>query len=153
MEQNEDALTRMLELAIFIPLIIASGGNAGGQSSTLVIRALAVGEMESRDWLRVLGREILIGLSIGIALGLIGFARAYFFGMHDDSMRLALVVGIGILCVVTLGTTIGSLLPIAIRRLGLDPAVSSAPFIASLIDVLGLIVYFGLARLMIATAF
>jgi len=153
MEHNEDALTRMLELAVFIPLIIASGGNAGGQSSTLVIRALAVGEMNSRDWLRVLGREVVIGLAIGIALGLIGFARAYFFGMDDDSFRLAAVVGLGILSVVTLGTTIGSLLPIAIRRLGFDPAVSSAPFIASLIDVLGLIVYFALAQAMISMAF
>ena len=146
MEENEDALQTMIELVVFIPLIIASGGNAGGQSSTLVIRALAVGEIRSKDWLRVLSREVIIGIAIGLCLGLIGFMRAFLFGEGQAAIQLAVIAGTGILCIVTLGTIIGSLLPIAIRKAGLDPAVSSAPFIASLIDVIGLIVYFGLAR-------
>ena len=150
MEDNEDALQTMIELAVFIPLIIASGGNAGGQSSTLVIRAMAVGEIRSKDWIRVLSREVIIGIAIGLALGLIGFLRAYLFGDGIAAVQLAVIAGTGILCIVTLGTIVGSLLPILIRRVGLDPAVSSAPFIASLIDVLGLIVYFGLARWVIA---
>jgi magnesium transporter len=111
-----------------------------------VIRALAVGEIRSKDWLRVLSREVIIGIAIGLCLGLIGFMRAFLFGEGQAAIQLAVIAGTGILCIVTLGTIIGSLLPIAIRKAGLDPAVSSAPFIASLIDVIGLIVYFGLAR-------
>lgn len=153
MEQNEETLRTTLELAVFIPLIIASGGNAGAQSSTLIIRALAVGEMAPRDWLRVLVRELAIGLSIGVALGAIGFARAFFLGESIEPARIAGAVGLAILAVVTLGATIGSLLPLGIRRLGFDPAVSSTPFIASLIDVLGLLVYFALARFILTFAF
>ena len=132
-------------LVIFIPLIIATGGNSGAQSSSLIIRAIAVGEMTPRDWLRVAWREVGIGVCIGVLLGIVGFLRAWFSGeghQHD----LAISVGASIVAVVTLGTTLGSLMPLAIRRLGLDPAVSSTPFIASLVDVLGLMVYFAIAQ-------
>ena len=153
MENNEDTLRAALELAVFIPLIIASGGNAGAQSSTLIIRAMAVGELEPRQWHRVLWRELIIGAAVGVTLGLIGFGRAYFLGEGVSATQIALAVGVSILCIVTMGATIGSLLPLGIKRIGLDPAVSSTPFIASLIDVLGLIVYFALARMIMHMVF
>jgi magnesium transporter len=149
MEGNRGTLEFALELAIFIPLIISSGGNSGSQSSSLLIRALAVGEVRPRDWGRVLGREVFIGLSLGLILGLIGFARAYFTGGTVPPMQLGAVVGASVVAVVTMGTIIGSLLPLLIRRVGLDPAVSSTPLIASLSDVLGLLIYFGIARLIL----
>jgi magnesium transporter len=151
--ENQDLLQATLELVLFIPLIIASGGNAGSQSATLVIRAMAVGELRPGDWARVLGRELLIGLSLGIALGLIGFARGWFAGETVPPLAIATAVGASILAIVTLSTIIGSLLPLLIRRAGLDPAVSSTPFIASVVDVLGLIVYFAVAQVILSVVF
>jgi magnesium transporter len=151
--ENRDILEATVELVLFIPLIIASGGNAGSQSATLIIRAMAVGELKPRDWAKVAGRELLIGLSLGIALGLIGFARGWFAGETVAPMAIASAVGASILAIVTLSTMIGSLLPLLIRRAGLDPAVSSTPFIASVVDVLGLIVYFALANVILHVVF
>ena len=151
--ENQDLLAATVELVLFIPLIIASGGNAGSQSATLVIRAMAVGELKPRDWAKVAGRELLIGLSLGIALGLIGFARGWFAGDTVAPMAIASAVGVSILAIVTLSTMIGSLLPLLIRRAGLDPAVSSTPFIASVVDVLGLIVYFAVANVILHVVF
>jgi magnesium transporter len=141
---QEHNLKAIAGLMLFVPLIISAGGNSGSQSSSLVIRALAVGEIQPRDWWRVLGRELGLGLALGLALGVVGFARALLMG---DSVTLALsiTVAVSITAVVTMGTLLGSLLPLAIRRAGLDPAVSSTPFIASLVDVLGLVVYFAVA--------
>jgi magnesium transporter len=153
MEENRGTLEFALELAIFIPLIISSGGNAGSQSSSLLIRALAVGEVRPRDWARVLGREVFIGLALGLLLGLIGFGRAYLAGATVPPGQLATAVGLSVVAVVTMGTLIGSLLPLIIRRVGLDPAVSSTPLIASLSDVLGLLIYFGIARLVLVIVF
>ena len=150
MEQNREALLATVELALFIPLIIASGGNAGSQSSTLIIRAMAVGEAKPRDWNRVLARELFIGMALGVILGGMGFVRGYFGGGNLDPVSFATAIGASILAIVTLSTMIGSLLPMLIRRVGLDPAVSSTPFIASVVDVLGLIVYFGVARAILA---
>ncbi len=143
---NQDVLQATVELVVFIPLIIASGGNAGSQSASLIIRAMAVGELSPGDWGKVLGRELLIGLSLGIALGLMGFARGWFGGETVAPVTIATAVGASILVTVTLSTMIGSLLPLLIRRAGLDPAVSSTPFIASVVDVLGLLVYFAVAQ-------
>jgi len=151
--ENQDILAATVELVLFIPLIIASGGNAGSQSATLVIRAMAVGELKPRDWAKVAGRELLIGLSLGIALGLIGFARGWFAGETVAPMAIASAVGASILAIVTLSTMIGSLLPLLIRRAGLDPAVSSTPFIASIVDILGLIVYFAVANVILHAFF
>ena len=151
--ENRDVLQATVELVLFIPLIIASGGNAGSQSATLIIRAMAVGELKPRDWARVAGRELLIGLSLGIALGLIGFVRGWFAGETVAPMAIASAVGASILAIVTLSTMIGSLLPLLIRRAGLDPAVSSTPFIASVVDVLGLIVYFAVANVILHVVF
>ncbi len=152
MERSSDILAATVQLVIFIPLIISSGGNSGSQSSTLVIRAMAVGELDPSEWRRVLGRELSIGLLLGLLLGAIGFARAFMVGSVGAPLRLGLAVGGSVIAVVTLGTLVGSLLPLAIRRVGLDPAVSSTPFIASVVDVLGLVVYLSLAHwIMIAT--
>lgn len=151
--QNQDFLAATVELVLFIPLIIASGGNAGSQSATLIIRAMAVGELRPGDWAKVAGRELLIGLSLGIALGLIGFVRAWFAGETVEPIAIATAVGASILAIVTLSTMIGSLLPLLIRRAGLDPAVSSTPFIASVVDVLGLVVYFAVAQVILHLVF
>jgi magnesium transporter len=151
--ENQDFLQATLELVLFIPLIIASGGNAGSQSATLIIRAMAVGELTPRDWAKVLGRELLIGLSLGVALGFMGFAGGWFAGETVSPVAIATAVGASVLAIVTLSTMIGSLLPLLIRRVGLDPAVSSTPFIASVVDVLGLIVYFAIANVILHVVF
>ena len=145
MEANDDVLRATMELAVFIPLIIASGGNAGSQSATLIIRAMALEQARPGDWLKVFGRELGIGVGLGLILGGMGFARAWFAGEMVAPFQLATAVGTSILAIVALSTVVGSLLPMLIQRVGLDPAVSSTPFIASVVDVLGLIVYFGLA--------
>lgn len=150
MEANQGVLEAVQVLSIFIPLIISSGGNAGSQSSTLIIRAMAVGEATPGDWLKVLLRELVIGLALGVVLGAMGFARAWFSGGTIDPFELASVISVSIVGIVTLSTVVGSLLPMLILRAGLDPAVSSTPFIASVVDVLGLIVYFGVASLFLA---
>jgi magnesium transporter len=151
--QNRVALERTLELVVFIPLIMSSGGNAGSQSSTLIIRAMAIGELAPRDWVKVLGRELLIGFSLGVALGLLGFARGWLAGETVAPAAIASAVGLSILAIVTVSTIIGSLLPLVIRKVGLDPAVSSTPFIASVVDVLGLLVYFLVAHLILHVVF
>ena len=144
MRAFEHEMATMIELVVFIPLIISSGGNTGSQSSSLVIRALAVGEVVPGDWWRVFYREVSIGMTLGVLLGAVGFARAYFFG-GDGSLAIAIVVASSVVVIVLMGTVVGSILPLGIKRIGLDPAVSSTPFIASLVDVLGLLVYFSLA--------
>lgn len=149
MEANEAVLQATVELAVFIPLIISSGGNAGSQSSTLIIRAMSLGEAKPGDWWRVLGRELFIGLALGVILGLMGFGRAWLAESNIDPLHLGATIGISIVAVVTLATMIGSLLPMLIKKVGLDPAVSSTPFIASVVDVLGLLVYFSVAHLIL----
>lgn len=147
----EEEIQRAVVLALFIPLIISSGGNSGSQASTLIIQAMAVGEIKIRDWWRVLRREILSGLLLGSVLGVIGFARiavwSQFFpdvyGPHY--VQVGIVVGLSLLGVVLQGTLTGSMLPIILKRMGADPAVSSAPFVATIVDVTGLIIYFSLA--------
>lgn len=142
----EADLAAVMDLIIFVPLIISSGGNSGSQSSSLIIRALALGELSPKDWPTVFMRELGMGLSLGLALGAIGFARAYLGHGIDAPAAMAWTVSTAIVGVVTMGTLVGSLMPLAIRRVGLDPAVSSTPFVASLVDVLGLVVYFSIAR-------
>ncbi len=139
-------------LSIFIPLIISAGGNTGSQSASLVIRAMAVGEVRLADWWRVFFRELAIGMALGSVLGGLGFLRAYFVGTNA-SADLALTVGLTVLAVVTTGALVGSLLPLVIRRAGLDPAVSSTPFVASLCDVMGLTLYFAIASWIFGVAF
>jgi magnesium transporter len=147
----EDEIAKAVVLALFVPLIISSGGNSGSQASTLIIQAMAVGEITLADWWRVMKREILSGLLLGAVLGLIGFfrivlwhaVRPEIYGEHWIS--LGITVGIALLGVVLWGTLCGSMLPMILKRLGADPAVSSAPFVATLVDVTGLIIYFSVA--------
>ena len=148
----QDEIAKAVVLALFVPLIISSGGNSGSQASTLIIQAMAVGEIGLSDWWRVLRREILSGLLLGTILGIIGFTRVaiwqqftHIYGIHW--MYIALTVGISLVGVVLWGTLSGSMLPMLLKRLGADPAVSSAPFVATLVDVTGLIIYFSVAYL------
>jgi len=133
-------------LLLMVPLIISSGGNAGSQSASLMIRALAVGEVRPRDFARIVLRELAIGLALGVLLSVVGLGRVLLWP-ETRSTAFVLTVCSAIVGVVALGATVGAGLPLVLRRLGLDPAVSSTPFIASLVDVLGLVMYFELARL------
>jgi magnesium transporter len=153
----EHQIASAVVLAVFLPLIISSGGNSGSQASTLVIRAMALGEVRLRDWWRVAGREVATGLALGAVLGAIGFVRivvweriGHVYGEHY--LRIAATVALSLLGVVTLGTIAGSLLPFLLRRLGLDPASASAPFVATLVDVAGVVIYFGAASVILAGA-
>ena len=139
----EQTLSQALFLTAFIPLIISSGGNSGSQSASLITRALAVGDVEMGDALRVLWRELGQGLVLGLCLGIIGLARAALTG---NGMTFPFVVGVSLILVVIVGTVMGSMLPLLLRRVGFDPAVASAPFVSSLVDVTGIIVYFTVAR-------
>lgn len=131
-------------VTVFIPLIISSGGNTGSQASSLVIRGLALGEFAVGDAMRIVWREVRMGLALGVILGCIGIVRALLVG-HSGSNGMALAVGCALVACVTLGSVIGAALPLLIKRLGLDPAVSSGPFIASLVDVLGIVIYLQIA--------
>ena len=143
----EKEIAKAVVLALFVPLIISSGGNSGSQASTLVIRALAVGELQLPDLFRVLRRELFAGLALGVILGAIGFARiaiwsafSHLYGPHW--LLVALTVAFALVGVVLWGSLVGSVLPFILRRMGFDPATSSAPFVATLVDVTGLIIYF-----------
>lgn len=151
MDHYQTQLSLLIDLVIFVPLIISSGGNSGSQSSALIIRALAVGELTPAHWWEVFRRELGMGLALGSMLGVLGFARAYFGESDLPAMQMGVTVGLAVVAVVTLGTVVGSILPLMIRRLGLDPAVSSTPFVASLVDVLGLALYFSTARVIFAS--
>lgn len=143
----EEEIARAVVLALFVPLIISSGGNSGSQAATLIIRAMALGEVTLRDWWRVMRREVLAGLALGSVLGAIGFLRisvwSLFSGIYGPHWLLvAVTVAISLVGVVLWGTLSGSMLPFLLRRLGFDPAASSAPFVATLVDVTGLVIYF-----------
>lgn len=147
----EDEIARAVVLALFVPLIISSGGNSGSQASTLIIQAMALGEIGIGDWWRVLRREIISGLLLGSVLGLIGFLRVVIWSQAFPTVygphyvQIAITVGCSLVGVVLWGTLSGSMLPIILKRAGADPAVSSAPFVATLVDVTGLIIYFSVA--------
>lgn len=146
----EHEISKAVVLALFIPLIISSGGNSGSQATSLVIRAMAVSEVSLRDWWRVAYREIAAGIVLGCVLGGLAFLRIWLSPqsetMYGEHYRLiALTVSLSLVGVVLFGTITGSMLPFILRRLGFDPAVSSAPFVATLVDVTGLIIYFTVA--------
>jgi magnesium transporter len=156
MAKYQDEIARAVVLALFLPLIISSGGNSGSQASTLIIRAMALGEVTLRDWWRVAFREVQAGLWLGLILGAIGGVRVllwsvlgehYFhremYGPHWP--LVAITVGLALIGVVLWGSLAGSMLPFVLRRLGADPATSSAPFVATLVDVTGLVIYFSIA--------
>jgi magnesium transporter len=150
----EHEIARAVVLALFVPLIISSGGNSGSQASTLVVRSLALGELKLRDWWRVAAREIMSGVALGTLLATIGLTRILawqlFFGVYGEHyVLIALTVAGSLVGVVTWGTLAGSMLPLLLRRLGFDPASASAPFVATLVDVSGLVIYFSVASLVL----
>jgi magnesium transporter len=140
---------------MFLPLIISSGGNSGSQATTLVIRAMGLGEVKLKDWWRVLRRELAAGLALGVVLGMIGLLRiliwqqvAGSYGIHYA--LIAATVSLSLVGVVLWGTLMGAMLPFLLRRLGFDPASASAPFVATLVDVTGLIIYFTVAKVVLS---
>ena len=150
----EKEIARAVVLALFIPLIISSGGNSGSQATTLVIRAMALGEVRLRDWFRVIRREFIAGLGLGLVLAMIGFLRIVTWEMlfhtyGPQYLGVAATVSCSLVGVVLWGTMAGSMLPFMLRRLGFDPASASAPFVATLVDVSGLIIYFTVAAVIL----
>ena len=146
----ESQLSKAIALTIFIPLIISSGGNSGSQAATLVIRALAVGEITLSDWWLIMKREIFSGLVLGLILGVIGFVQVGLIANISETLSLhwvliAITVSISIIGIVIWGTLSGSMLPIILKKLGADPATSSTPLVTTIVDVTGLIIYFTVA--------
>jgi magnesium transporter len=151
----EGEIAHAVVLALFVPLIISSGGNSGSQATSLIIRAMALRELRLKDWWRVAMRELPAGLCLGLFLGGIGVIRILLWqhlGWYDYGQHyrlVALTVGFALVGVVTFGSLTGSMLPFVLRRLGFDPASASAPFVATLVDVTGLIIYFTVALIML----
>jgi len=150
MAHFEADIAKAVILAMFVPLIISSGGNSGSQASTLIIQAMALGEITIGDWWRVMRREIISGLMLGLVLGSIGFLRIFTWTLFSDIYGphwalIGLTVGVALVGVVLWGSLAGSMLPLLLKKLGADPATSSAPFVATLVDVTGLIIYFSVA--------
>jgi len=150
----ENEIDKAVVLALFIPLIVSSGGNSGSQASTLIIRALALGEITVMDWWRIMRKEIITGLYLGLILGIIGFTRVTTWHFFTDIygphwLLIALTIGFAVFSVVLWGTIMGSMMPLFLKKLGLDPATSSAPFIATMVDVTGLVIYFSFASLIL----
>ena len=150
MHQFEDEIAQVVILATFIPLIISSGGNSGSQAATLIIQAMALREITLGDWWRIMRREIFSGLLLGTTLCLLGISVIFLWNYFSDAVGdyyffIALTIGLSLIGVVLWGTLVGSMLPLLLKRLGADPATSSTPFVATLVDVTGLIIYFTLA--------
>jgi magnesium transporter len=155
MQNFQGEIERFAILAMFIPLVMSSGGNSGSQATSLIIRALALGEITLRDWWRIAVRELPTGLALGAILGVIGFARIelwqalHIFNYGTHHHLVALTVGLALIGIVAFGSLAGSMLPFVLRRLGFDPASASAPFVATLVDVTGLVIYFSVAWLVL----
>ncbi|MFN4260184.1 MAG: magnesium transporter [Gemmataceae bacterium] len=147
----EEAIAQMVVLSLFIPLCISTGGNSGSQAATLITRAMALGQVTVSDWFRVLRHELLMGLALGFSLGLLGFIRAWLTPAsvrgEADQLALAIVIAQSVAAICLWGTLIGSLLPILFRRLGFDPGFASSPFVATFVDVTGIVIYFSVAKL------
>jgi magnesium transporter len=154
MSHFEGEISRALVLALFVPLIISSGGNSGSQASTIVIRAMALGEVELRDWLRIIRREMATGLTLGCILGILGILRILFghyltSSYGDHFLLIGFSIGLSLIGVVLWGTVCGSMLPFILRRFGLDPASASAPLVATLVDLSGIMIYFNINRMIL----
>ena len=149
----EHSLERAVVLALFIPLIISSGGNSGSQATSLIVRALALGELRAKDWWKVLGRELTAGLILGLILGVLGWLRVWLLPDAANNgiamTKIALTVSISLVGIVLWGNVAGAMLPFALRRFNFDPATASAPFVSTLVDVTGLLIYFTTASLIV----
>lgn len=150
----ENEIQRAVVLSMFLPLIISSGGNSGSQASTLIVRAMALGEVRLKDWWRVFARELAVGLSLGVLLGFVGLLRIYFWPWREQMygqhyLLIAATVSTSVIGVVLWGALSGSMLPFVLRRFKLDPASASAPAVATIVDVTGLIIYFSVASLIL----
>lgn len=151
----ENQIAKAVVLALFVPLIISSGGNTGSQASTLVIRALALGEVSVKEWWKIFSREIRVGLILGIVLGIFGFLRvavwSQFVDVYGEHWALVgITIGLSLFGVVLWGNLVGSIFPLFLKRVGLDPAVSSAPFVATFVDITGLVIYFTVASFILS---
>lgn len=152
----EDEIEKAVVLALFVPLIISSGGNSGSQAASLIIRAMALGELKLSDWWYVMRKEIASGVMLGGILGIIGFIRIFIWqeaGIYDYGeywFAIGMSVSVSLLFIVLWGTLSGSLIPFILRRFGMDPATASAPFVATLVDVSGLIIYFSIAAMFLS---
>jgi len=151
----ERELSQLLILSMFIPLCISVGGNSGSQAATLVTRSLALGEIRLRDWFRVLRHEILMGITLGLTIGLLGFLRGVFAPVSAveqiDHWKLGITIAQSVALICLAGTIVGSLLPLGFKRIGIDPAVASSPFVATFVDVTGIVIYFMTARFWLLT--
>lgn len=152
----EEVLQRVVALSFFVPLLISSGGNSGSQAATLIIRALATDDLKSDDWTKVLRREFLSGFSLGMLIGLLGFVTLIAWDLisgitiGSETILTALVIGLSLFSIVLLGNIVGAMLPFILEKMNLDPAVSSAPFVATVVDVTGIIIYFSIAILLLS---
>ena len=149
----DEEISKAVVLALFVPLIISSGGNSGSQAASLIIRALALGELKMRNWWYVMRKELFSGVLLGAILGIIGFVRIWVWqeaGLYDYGeywVWIGLSVSVSLIFIVLWGTLSGSMIPFLLKKVGLDPATASAPFVATLVDVTGLIIYFTIAAL------
>jgi len=147
----EDEIAAVLALSLFVPLCISTGGNSGSQAATLITRAMALGQIRPRDWWRTLRHELLVGLALGVTLGAIGFVRASMTPAavlgNADRWMLALVIAQAVAAICLWGTLVGSMLPLVFKRLGFDPGYASSPFVATFVDVTGIVLYFSIARI------
>jgi magnesium transporter len=143
----EAFIIEFITLALFMPLVIAGGGNCGAQSSTLMVRAIATGDLELEDWLKATGKEVLVGLFLGLAMALIAGVVGQMYG---GNTKIALVVAISMTLIVFVANIFGALLPFALSRMRVDPAAASTPLVTSVMDVLGLIIYFGVAVMVLS---
>ena len=146
----EDEISKVVALSLFVPLCISTGGNSGSQAATLITRALALGQIRPRDWYRVMWHELGMGIALGLTLGAIAFVRAYFtpasvLGSADASL-LAIVIAQAVAAICLWGTLVGSALPLIFKRIGIDPGIASSPFVATFVDVTGIVIYFSIAR-------
>jgi magnesium transporter len=142
-DRYEGMITSVFALAVFIPVINAAGGNAGTQASTVIIRGLATGEVSLSDSLKIFWKEIFVGLSVGVVVAIVGGMRGYWI---ENSVRMALTVGLAMVSVVTFATMLGAALPLIFKKINLDPAVVSGPFIASVLDIVALLIYLEIAK-------
>jgi magnesium transporter len=152
----EDEINKAVVLVLFIPLIISSGGNSGSQAATLIVRAMSLKELTLKDWFYVMRRELFSGFSLGVILGMIGFVRIAawqnlkLFDYGEHWFLVGITIFLSLIGIVMWGTLAGSMIPFILRRLGLDPATSSAPFVATLVDVTGLVIYFTIAAVILS---